>query len=72
MEFGPRVNFIVGRNGTGKSSILAGIIAALGGNPNKHSNQAGGSRAGHGLVRDGAEFASVEVRRHDLAWLDLA
>ena len=63
VDFGPRVNFIVGRNGTGKSSILAGIIAALGGNPNKHSSTAGGNRAGHGLVRDGAEAASVEVRK---------
>ena len=33
LDFGPRLNFIVGRNGTGKSSILAAIIAALGGNP---------------------------------------
>ena len=56
-----RLNFIVGQNGTGKSSILAGIIAALGGNPNKHSNTAGGQKAGGGLVRDGSDWAKVEL-----------
>ena len=57
MSFGPRLNFVVGRNGTGKSSILAAVIAALGGNPNKHSNNAGGQKAGSGLVRDGSSWA---------------
>ena len=61
MSFGPRLNFVVGRNGTGKSSILAAVIAALGGNPNKHSNNAGGQKAGSGLVRDGSSWASVQL-----------
>ena len=34
---------IMGDSGTGKSSILAAIIACLGGNPNKHSSIAGGA-----------------------------
>ena len=61
MEFGPRLNFIVGRNGTGKSSILAAIIAVMGGNPNKHSGTAGGARAAGGLIRDGFDSAYVEL-----------
>ena len=61
MNFGPRLNFIVGKNGSGKSSILAGIIAALGGNPNKHSGTAGGAKAAGSLVRDGAAWAQVEL-----------
>ncbi len=61
MTFGPRLNFIVGRNGTGKSSVLAAIIVALGGNPNKHSGTAGGSKAASGLIRDGSDSASVEL-----------
>ena len=61
MTFGPRLNFIVGRNGTGKSSILAAIIVALGGNPNKHSGTAGGSKSASSLICDGADSASVEL-----------
>ena len=61
MAFGPRLNFIVGRNGTGKSSILAAIMVALGGNPNKNSGTAGGAKAGSGLVRDGSSIASVDL-----------
>ena len=52
---------IVGQNGTGKSSILAAIIAALGGNPNKHSTTAGGAKAGGGLIRDGSDWAQVDL-----------
>jgi len=62
MTFGPRLNFIVGRNGTGKSSILAAIIVALGGNPNKYSGTAGGSKSASSLICDGADSASVELR----------
>lgn len=50
-DFGPHVNFIVGSNGTGKSAILAGVIQCLGGNPNKHSSNAGGKTAAQGLIQ---------------------
>jgi len=59
LDFNPHVNFIVGSNGTGKSAILAGVIQALGGNPNKHSGTAGGARAAQGLIQDGKDYASV-------------
>ena len=38
--------------GSGKSSILAAIIVALGGNPNRHSAMAGGAKSAAALIRD--------------------
>ena len=61
LALGPHANFIKGANGSGKSSILAAIIVALGGNPNKHSGTAGGSKSTSGLVREGASYSSIEL-----------
>ena len=61
LHFGPHVNFIQGDNGSGKSAILAAIIVALGGNPNKNSGTAKGAKAASGLVREGASTATVEL-----------
>lgn len=60
-EFGPHVNLITGKNGSGKSAILAAFCACMGGNPNKHSGTASGAKAGQGLIREGADFAKVTV-----------
>ncbi len=30
MEFNQHINFIIGKNGSGKSAILTGIVVALG------------------------------------------
>lgn len=60
-EFGPHVNLITGKNGSGKSAILAAFCACMGGNPNKHAGTAGGAKAGQGLIREGADFAKVTV-----------
>lgn len=65
IDFGSHVNFIVGSNGTGKSAILAGIIQALGGNPNKHSSTAGGAKAAQGLVQDGKDYSVIELVLHN-------
>ena len=61
LALGPHANFIKGANGSGKSSILAAIIVALGGNPNKHSGTAGGSKSASGLVREGASSSAIEL-----------
>ena len=61
VDFGPHANFIRGDNGSGKSSILAAIVVALGGNPNKHSDNAGGAKAAQGLIKDGQRYATAEI-----------
>ncbi|XP_020623366.1 structural maintenance of chromosomes protein 6-like isoform X3 [Orbicella faveolata] len=37
VPFGPRVNFITGRNGSGKSAIMTGLVVALGGRASQTS-----------------------------------
>jgi chromosome segregation ATPase len=56
-EPGPRVNLIVGPNGTGKSSVVCGIALALGGSP-KHLGRVDAEGK---FVRRGARTAEVEV-----------
>ena len=34
VSFGANVNFVIGRNGSGKSAILTGLIVGLGGKAN--------------------------------------
>lgn len=56
-EPGPRVNLIVGPNGTGKSSVVCAIALALGGSP-KHLGRVDSEGK---FVRRGARTAEVEV-----------
>ncbi|XP_047117570.1 structural maintenance of chromosomes protein 6 [Schistocerca piceifrons] len=57
VDLNPRINFIVGRNGSGKSAILTGVILALGGNASA-TNRASSVKD---FVRKGATTASVEI-----------
>lgn len=56
-EFDPHMNFIVGRNGSGKSAVLTGIILALGGK----SGVTGRYSNIKGFVKTGKNSATVSV-----------
>lgn len=58
IDLGPRVTFIIGENGAGKSAVLVGILAALGG---KAAFSQRGSSV-RDLIRQGAPFAVAAVR----------
>uniref|UniRef100_H3D3W7 Structural maintenance of chromosomes protein 6 n=1 Tax=Tetraodon nigroviridis TaxID=99883 RepID=H3D3W7_TETNG len=55
--FGSNVNFVVGKNGSGKSAILTGLIVALGGNA--QATNRGSSLKG--FVKEGESAADVSV-----------
>ncbi|PWY97252.1 P-loop containing nucleoside triphosphate hydrolase protein [Testicularia cyperi] len=57
IEFGPRLNFVVGRNGSGKSAILTSLMIALGG---KTSSTNRGSSL-KDLVKKGASAATITI-----------
>nr|WJN25123.1 DNA repair protein [Pseudozyma thailandica] len=63
VDFGPKLNFIMGRNGSGKSTILTALMIALGG---KTSSTNRGSSL-KDLVKKGEAYASITVtmRNHD-------
>ncbi|KAJ2089482.1 Structural maintenance of chromosomes protein 6 [Coemansia sp. RSA 986] len=54
----PKVNFITGQNGSGKSAILTGLIIALGGSANS-TNRASNLR---GFVRAGQSRAIIRIQ----------
>ncbi|KAF9585666.1 Structural maintenance of chromosomes protein 6 [Lunasporangiospora selenospora] len=58
VPFGPKINFIIGHNGSGKSAILTAIIVCLGGKANA-TNRAQSLKA---LIREGAQQADVRLR----------
>ncbi|CAG8723013.1 11983_t:CDS:10, partial [Racocetra persica] len=71
VNFGPKINFIIGHNGSGKSAILTGITVCLGGKANV-TNRASNLRS---LIREGASVAQVTLKlrnrgadayRHDM------
>ena len=58
VDLGPKVNFVIGHNGSGKSAILTAITVCLGGKATS-TNRAVNMR---GLIRNECERAEVEVR----------
>lgn len=58
ISLGPRINFIIGHNGSGKSAILTAITVALGGKANTTSR---GSNL-KDFIREGAHAAEVRVQ----------
>ncbi|XP_041357126.1 structural maintenance of chromosomes protein 6-like isoform X2 [Gigantopelta aegis] len=58
VNFGPHVNFIVGRNGSGKSAVVTALVVGLGG---KASVTSRGSTI-KGFIKTGKQTGEVEVR----------
>ncbi|CAG8528519.1 9863_t:CDS:10 [Gigaspora rosea] len=58
VNFGPKINFIIGHNGSGKSAILTGITVCLGGKANV-TNRASNLKS---LIREGASVAQVTLK----------
>ena len=58
VELGPRINFIVGENGSGKSAVLTAMCLTLGANSRKTERSVKGLK---GFIREGANFAKLEV-----------
>nr|CDI51676.1 related to DNA repair protein rad18 [Melanopsichium pennsylvanicum 4] len=57
INFGPKLNFVMGRNGSGKSTILTALMIALGG---KTSSTNRGSSL-KDLVKKGESYATITV-----------
>ncbi|EAL21177.1 hypothetical protein CNBD2340 [Cryptococcus deneoformans B-3501A] len=57
VDFGPRMNFVVGHNGSGKSAVLTAIAVALGGK----ANLTGRGTGLKDLIRTGAERAVITI-----------
>lgn len=57
MKFGPKINFITGQNGSGKSAILTGITVCLGGRASA-TNRATSLK---GLIREGTKYNITRI-----------
>ncbi|XP_048256019.1 structural maintenance of chromosomes protein 6-like isoform X1 [Haliotis rufescens] len=58
VNFGPHVNFIVGRNGSGKSAVVAALVVGLGG---KASVTSRGSTI-KGFIKSGKSTGEVQIK----------
>jgi len=58
VEFGPRINFIVGENGSGKSAVLTALMVCLGTRKGAKERTDKGIK---GFIREGSNFSKVEV-----------
>ncbi|KAJ3246961.1 Structural maintenance of chromosomes protein 6 [Chytriomyces hyalinus] len=61
VDFEPRINFVIGHNGSGKSAILTGIMVCLGGKANV-TERASSIKS---LVMEGKNVASVSISIHN-------
>ena len=62
VDLGPLINFIVGKNGSGKSAVLTAITLCLGG-------KASATNRGQSLksfIKEGKEYVRIDFFRHPL------
>lgn len=57
LEFGPQINFIIGRNGSGKSAILTAILVGLGAKASE-TNRGNNIKD---FIKDGKSFAKITI-----------
>ncbi|OUM68586.1 hypothetical protein PIROE2DRAFT_39063, partial [Piromyces sp. E2] len=58
IDFCPRINFVVGHNGSGKSAILTGITVCLGGKATITQR----ATSLKGLIKEGKNYGSITVK----------
>ncbi|KAI9179160.1 Structural maintenance of chromosomes protein 6 [Blastocladiella emersonii ATCC 22665] len=58
VPLGPKVNFLNGQNGSGKSAVLASIMIALG----ARANNTGRGQKLSNLIQDGKSYCSITVK----------
>ncbi|ORY41516.1 P-loop containing nucleoside triphosphate hydrolase protein [Rhizoclosmatium globosum] len=61
LNFNPKINFVIGHNGSGKSAILTGIMVCLGGK----AGTTGRGSSVKSLVMEGKSVGSVSVSLHN-------
>jgi chromosome segregation ATPase len=59
VELGPRINYITGENGSGKSAILTALAVALGAKMKSIGRSS--SKSAKGMIKTGSSFARVVV-----------
>ena len=59
VELGPRINYITGENGSGKSAILTALSVALGAKMKSVGRSS--SKSANGMIRSGASAAKISV-----------
>ena len=58
IDFGPQVNFVIGRNGSGKSAIMAALMLGFGG---RASNTSRGQSV-VGFIKKGKDIAKIMIK----------
>ena len=59
VELGPRINYVTGENGSGKSAILTALAVALGAKMKSIGRSS--TKSAKGMIKTGASFARVVV-----------
>ncbi|KAF5272537.1 hypothetical protein FQA39_LY07861 [Lamprigera yunnana] len=65
VDFKSNINFLIGNNGSGKSSIMTALIVGLGG---KAALTSRGNNV-KGFIKSGESFASVEIILNNQGWM---
>ncbi|EDW28997.1 GL18652 [Drosophila persimilis] len=64
VEFGPNANFLVGKNGSGKSATITALTVGLGGTARASSRAANTPK----LIKNGERAAKIEITLCNIGW----